>query len=277
MVTGPAQPGTTEIELPASTAWPVILAFGLTLLLGGLVTGPLMSAAGAVLSMAGAAGWFREVFPREHCEVVRVGRGEPVLSTARPEVAQLESAGQVRRAWLPLHIYPVSAGIKGGLAGGAVMALLAMLYGVVSGSGIWFPINLLAAGFFPGATGSDLAHFHTGAFAIAVAIHLLGSLLSGVLYGALLPMLPRHPILLGGLFVPVVWTGLFYSSVGIVNPALSQNIDWSWFAASQFGFGIVAGFVVTRQERIATWQRLPFAVRAGIEGSGLRKNEEEER
>jgi len=234
-----------------------------------------MSAAGAVLSIAGVGGWFREVFPREHCEVVQLRREDAVVSTARPGVSQLQSAKQVRRAWLPLHVYPVSAGIKGGLAGGAVMAVLAMIYGVVSGSGIWFPINLLAAGFFPAATAVDLVHFHTAVFAIAVAIHLLGSLLSGVLYGALLPMLPRHPIVLGGLFVPLLWTGLFYGIIGIVNPALSQNIDWFWFALSQFGFGIVAGVVVTRQERIATWQKLPLAVRAGIEGSGLRKDEEE--
>ena len=275
MGTGAAQPGHSEIEVPASTAWPVILAFGLTLLVGGLATGPLMSAAGAVLAIAAVAGWFREVFPREHCEVVQVIPEEPVFSTARPEVSPLESAKQVRRAWLPLHVYPVSAGIKGGLAGGAVMAVLAMIYGAVSGSGIWFPINLLAAGFFPAKAPGDLVHFHTGVFAIAFAIHLLGSLLSGVLYGAILPMLPRHPILLGGVFVPMVWTGLFYSSVGIVNPVLSHSIDWFWFALSQFCFGIVAGVVVTRQERIATWQKLPLAVRAGIEGSGLRKDEEE--
>jgi hypothetical protein len=37
---------------------------------------------------------------------------------------------------------------------------------------------------------------------------------------------------------------------------------------SQIGFGIVAGIIVSRQERIRTWQYLPFAVRAGIEAPG---------
>jgi len=49
---------------------------------------------------------------------------------------------------------------------------------------------------------------------------------------------------------------------------LNQRIDWLWFVVSQIGFGIVAGIVVSKQERIHTWQYLPFAVRAGIESPG---------
>ncbi len=267
-----ADRGSTRIEVPASTAWPVILAFGLTLLFAGLTTGALVSAVGAVLSLAGVVGWFREVLPRESCEVVHVVPEEGVASTTRREVAQLETARQVRRAWLPVQIYPVSAGIKGGLAGGAVMALLAILYGVISRYGVWYPINLLSAGFFPGAkaeSAADLARFQPAAFVIAFVIHLAGSLLVGVLYGALLPMLPRHPVLLGGLFAPLVWSGLLHSIIGIVNPVLNQHVDWPWFVLSQIGFGVVAGIVVSRQARIDVWQKLPLVLRAGIEASGL--------
>jgi len=267
-----ADRGSTRIEVPASTAWPVILAFGLTLLFAGLTTGVLVSAVGAVLSLAGVVGWFREVLPRESCEVVHVVPEEAVASTTRREVAQLETARQVRRAWLPVQIYPVSAGIKGGLAGGAVMALLAILYGVISRYGVWYPINLLSAGFFPGAkaeSAADLARFQPAAFVIAFVIHLAGCLLVGVLYGALLPMLPRHPVLLGGLFAPLVWSGLLHSIIGIVNPVLNQHVDWPWFVLSQIGFGVVAGIVVSRQARIDVWQKLPLVLRAGIEASGL--------
>jgi len=267
-----ADRGSTRIEVPASTAWPVILAFGATLLFAGLTTGALMSAVGAVLSLAGVVGWFRKVLPRESCEVVDVVPEEGVASTTRREVAQLETARQVRRAWLPVQIYPISAGIKGGLAGGAVMALLAILYGVISRYGVWYPINLLSAGFFPGAkaeSAADLARFQPAAFVIAFVIHLAGSLLVGVLYGALLPMLPRHPVLLGGLFAPLVWSGLLHSIIGIVNPVLNQHVDWPWFVLSQIGFGVVAGIVVSRQARIDVWQKLPLVLRAGIEASGL--------
>jgi hypothetical protein len=264
-----ADRASTRIEVPASTAWPLILAFGLTLLFAGLTTGALVTAVGAVLSLAGVVGWFRDVLPRQSCEVVQVVPEELVAATTRPEVAQVEAAKRVRRAWLPVQIYPVSAGIKGGLAGGAAMALLAILYGVVSRTGVWYPVNLLSAGFFPRETAADLARFQPAAFAVAFAIHLLGSLLVGVLYGALLPMLPRHPILLGGLFAPLVWTGLLHSIIGIVNPVLNQHVDWFWFVLSQIGFGIVAGIVVSRQDRIDTWSKLPLVIRAGIEASGL--------
>jgi hypothetical protein len=53
-----------------------------------------------------------------------------------------------------------------------------------------------------------------------------------------------------------------------VDPVLNQWIDWLWFVISQIGFGIVAGLVVSGQDRVRTWQHLPFAVRAGIEAPG---------
>jgi hypothetical protein len=58
-----------------------------------------------------------------------------------------------------------------------------------------------------------------------------------------------------------------------VNPVLNARIDWVWFVASQVGFGIVAGVVVSRQERIRTWQRLPLAFRAGMEASGMAEDD----
>jgi hypothetical protein len=61
---------------------------------------------------------------------------------------------------------------------------------------------------------------------------------------------------------------LLHSVLEVLNPVLNQRIDWFWFVASQIGFGVVAGSVVSRQQRIRTWQYLPFAVRAGIEAPG---------
>jgi hypothetical protein len=260
------------VEMPASTPWPMVLAFGVTLLFAGLVTSVAISLLGGMLTIAGAVGWFCDVLPREAYESVPILRGTPAVATARRKVAHIETAGEVPRAWLPLEIYPVSAGIKGGLAGSAAMAVLAMLYGLVSGRSIWYPINLLAAGFFPAAVNAStevLAAFHLKAFLIAVTIHLITSLLVGLLYGATLPMLPRRPILLGGIIAPLLWSGLLHSVLGIINPVLNQRIDWLWFVLSQVGFGIVAGIVVARQERVRTWQRLPLAVRAGIEAPGM--------
>jgi hypothetical protein len=262
----------TTLELPAPTAWPIVLAFGVTLLFAGLVTSISISALGAVLSIAGAVGWSRDVLPREAHETVPILQTMPAVATARRKVTRIEIAGESPRAWLPLEIYPVSAGIKGGVAGSIAMALLAMLYGLVSQRSIWYPINLLAAGFFPNAVTAStevLAAFHLHAFLIAVPIHLITSLLVGLLYGVTLPMLPRRPILFAGIVAPLLWSGLLYSVLGIINPVLNARIDWLWFVLSQLGFGVVAGVVVARQERVRTWQQLPLAVRAGIEAPGL--------
>src|SRR6266850_8122394 len=262
----------TNLQLPAPTAWPVVLAFGITLVFAGLVTSASVSVLGAILSLTGALGWFRNVLPHEAHESVPVLEQRPSIETTRREVARLEAPHALKRAQLPLEIYPVSAGIKGGLAGGVVMALLAMGYGVVSGTGVWYPINLLAAGFFPAAvklSTSEIAAFHLSALAIATLIHLITSLLVGLLYGAMLPMLPRRPILLGGLVVPLVWSALFYGIVGVVNPVFKQHVAWPWFVVCQIGFGVVAGLVVSRRERVKTWQGAPLVLRAGVEATGL--------
>src|SRR6516162_6333587 len=135
------------IEMPAPTSWPIVFAFGLMLLFAGLVTSASISVLGALLSLAGVVGWFRDVLPHEKHESVRVSEEIPVVATTRREVVRIGVARGLHRARLPLEIYPVSAGVKGGLAGCVVMAALAMLYGVLSGNGIWYPVNLLAAGF----------------------------------------------------------------------------------------------------------------------------------
>src|SRR5262249_57054094 len=110
------------------------------------------------------------------------------------------------------------------------------------------------------ATAQQLAAFHREAFVLAVVIHATTSIVVGLLYGATLPMLPRRPIVWGGIIGPLVWTGLLHSVLGIVNPVLEAHIDWLWFVLSQMAFGLVAGIVVSQQERVATWQRLPLAM-----------------
>jgi hypothetical protein len=267
------------LELPAPTAWPFVFAFGITLVFAGLVTSESVSVMGGVLVIAGAVGWFRNVLPHEAHESVPVMPEEPAIATTRRDVARLEIANQPNRAWLPIEIYPVSAGIKGGLTGSVVMAGLAMIYGLISGNGIWYPVNLLVAGFFPGAVNAttvQIAEFRVSALLLAIPIHLITSLLVGLLYGVMLPMFPRRPILLGGLFAPIIWSGLLYTTLDIINPVMNQRIDWLWFVLSQVGFGAVAGLVVSGQQRIRTYQGLPFAMRAGIETPGVMREKDPE-
>jgi len=269
-----------EIEVPASTAWPFVLAFGFALLFAGLVTSLSVSILGAVLALAGCVGWFREVFPHEHEEVVPVVPEDIRIITER-RVVELLPIGHKVRAWLPVKTYPVSAGVKGGLAGGAAMAVLACLYGVLKAGSIWYPINLLAAVAYAESLKlgpAQLYSFHADTFAIALVLHVLVSALVGLLYGAMLPMFTHRPILLGGLIAPVLWSGLLYTFLGLLNPLLASHIDWPWFIASQVGFGIVAGLVVMRESPMPTRENLSMAIRMGIEAPGItppRENGEE--
>jgi hypothetical protein len=267
-----AQTRTTgRVELPAPTVWPIVLAFGVMLIAAGMVTNAAISVLGAILALFGHFGWFRDVLPHEKTESVPVGSIlPPRVSTRRPHVDRVEFMHRdLHRARLPLEIYPVSAGVKGGLAGGVAMAVLAVMYGIGSGHGVWYPINLLSAGFFPAVqTTAQIAAFNGTSLILASAIHLLISLLVGLLYGVALPMVPRHPILFGGVIAPVLWSGLLHSVLEIINPVMNQRIHWPWFVISQIAFGIVAGIVVSRQEKISTWQPRPLAVREGVEAQG---------
>jgi hypothetical protein len=267
------------IEVPAPTAWPMIAALGVTLLCAGLVTHVTVSAVGLLLLVGGGVGWFREVLPAEHREIAAAEKAPAVVPAARA-VLRLQ-AGELRhRLRYPAEIYPYSAGIKGGLAGAAVMAGLACLYGLLAYGSLWYPINLLAAATsakLAAATPAELAVFNAEGLALAFVTHAVISVLVGLLYGVLLPMFPWHPLFSGGVVAPLVWTGLIWSSLRVIDPVLAARIDWSWFVASQVGFGLAAGAVVTRTEKIATMQHLPLAMRAGVEATGLPPVRDEER
>jgi hypothetical protein len=271
-----------EIELPASTAWPIVLAFGVTLMFAGLLTSVSVSSLGLVLSVAGCVGWFCELFPHEHEETVPVVFKEHLITTKRRVVERLPIAPDLVRVWLPLKTYPISAGVKGGIAGAIAMAVLACAYGVLKAGSIWYPINLLAATVYAQSLKLDPAQlnsFHSDSFAIALLLHGVGSIFVGILYGAMLPMFPRRPIILGGLIAPALWSGLLYSIMQLLNPLLASHINWFWFIASQIAFGAVAGVVVVRQQSVSTRENLPFVLRAGVEAPGTvpRRESEEKR
>ena len=152
-------------------------------------------------------------------------------------MARVAVAHELQRAWLPLEIYPISAGVKGGLAGSVAMAVVAMLYGLVSQHSIWYPINLLAAGFLPGAmtdTTAKIAAFqserlsdrhsdspdHVAAGRVALRRHAADASAAADSAGRL------HR-------AAILWSGLIHSILGIVNPVLNQRIHWLWFVASQ--------------------------------------------
>lgn len=265
--------------LPEPTAWPIVLAIGLTLFFASLVTNTIFAYLGGVLILFGAVGWFRDVLPHERHEVIPVATEELVFTTTRTEVERLHFPGMKAASTAPghertpiVHTNLIVAGVKGGIAGGIAMIFPALLYGELRYHSIWYTVNLLGgAGVaaLQNASTAEIAQFHWGGLLVASMIQAATCLLVGLLYGALLPIMPRRPIILGGLVAPALWTGLLHSTLGIINPFLDARIDWWWFAASQVTFGLVAGYVVSRQGGLRLLRSQPFAVRMGIETPGV--------
>lgn len=269
----------SPIELPASTAWPIVLAFGITLCFASLVTSVGIGMAGFLLVCCGIAGWVRQVLPQEHHELIAIQERPLRPLAVRTTVAHIQ-VSEAHRAFLPVESYPVTSGLRGGLAGGVVMIFPALLYGYLTQHSIWYAVNLLGGAgvaHWTNATTADIAAFHWNGLITATIIHVATCTLIGLLYGAMLPMSPRRPILLGGIVAPLLWTGLLHSILGFVNPAFNARIAWGWFALSELLFGIVAGVVVTRSGKIRTHQTLPFILRMGIEAKELESAEGDER
>lgn len=261
------------IHLPSPTAMPMVLALGVMLLGAGLVTSWAVSVLGLLLVARAATGWFGEVFPHENHEEIAVTTETVEIKSSRTQVARLPIEEGHRKV-LPVETFTLGAGVKGGIAGGIAMVAPAALYGLIRFHSIWYAANLLAAFAVPDwATRSTafLSEFHLRGLLLAIVIHGGGSVLVGLLYGAILPMFPRKPILTAGFLAPFFWTGMLYATLQAVSPALTQRIDWPWFIASQIAFGLVTGYVVNLHVRVRTHQfrSLPFAIRAGIESQGM--------
>jgi hypothetical protein len=256
------------VQLPTPTIWPMVLALGISLAITGMVTHWVITLLGVCMVLPSAVGWFFQIFPHEQHEPVAVSTEIVTLSSDRIASAH-HTINEHRREILPLESYNAFVGVKGGIAGGIAMTVPATLFGWLQYHSLWYPINLLAAGgFVSWATESDafLAQFHIQGLLAGAGIHIFTSLLVGLLYGAMLPMFPKKPILTSGFVAPLLWTGLLYTSLGILSPILNQRIHWGWFFLSQVAFGLVCGFVVNLQVKVRTEQfrALPFAVRAGL-------------
>lgn len=251
-----------RVEMPAPTSAPVISAAGIALLAAGLVTHWALSLAGGALLLAGLRHWIAALAPGAgEIEVPIAPAARPALPvTHAPIIERLRPGVAGHRMQLPEKVHPYSAGILGGLVGGVVMGGIAAAYGIVSGKGIWYPVNLLAGMLFPAyqvASVEELSRFDATHLVVGLVLHVVGSAAIGLLFGVLLPMFPRRPILWGGLVAPLLWTGALHSLLGVINPLMNEYVDWPWFLASQIGFGIAAGATVTTREKVSSSRGFP--------------------
>ncbi|MDG2333590.1 MAG: hypothetical protein P8Q97_05135 [Myxococcota bacterium] len=259
------------VELPASTSAPLYFALGLSMLLASLVTNVLFAWTGGALAIWGAVAWWREMFPHEQ-KVVEPAQSEaeraPPVKPVPERVRNLVAGQDGHRVRLPLEYHPYSGGLRGGLAGGAAMVVAALLYGLVTDGSPWPLVNGFAALVFPlfGAPPPpDSLSFHPGIAAAAGLLHVSFSLMLGLVYASVLPMLPGHPRLWGGLVAPLAWSGAGFVCLELVDPGSAGRIQWGVFVTLQIIFGMTAGEVISRSRPVQTLQSYPLAARAGLE------------
>jgi hypothetical protein len=270
------------IEVPAPTPWPFVTSFGLALLFAGLVTSLAVSIVGLVVILFGAVGWFRDVLPVPKEELVAIATTPaPIFVRSTRRVAHLQAGAEGHRVYIPITVHPYSAGLLGGALGGVGMAIIACLYGLVAQGSLWYPVNLLAAAALPSlaeAGPAELKAFHMSGFVVAFLTHGIISSLVGLLYAAILPMMPsRFTAFWGSFLAPVLWTALVASTLHLINPTLNARIAWGWFIASQVAFGLITGYVVAHSKEVETAQSWPLAARAGVEAPGIMPEKEAER
>jgi hypothetical protein len=260
-----------SILVPAPTAWPFFAAFGLALILFGLITHVAVSAVGLATLLFAAIGWWRDVLPEQKEELVPVSvteSGDTGVPKSSQVVDHLVTGVGRHRVRIPEEVHPYSAGLYGGLAGAVAMALIATLFGLIAQGSIWYPVNLLAAGVLPSLAGAPLSQlraFSAAGLVAGLIIHVLMSLLVGLLYAISLPMFPRGAKWRSGLITPVLWSGIVAATLSVINPTLNARIEWPWFVGSQIAFGVAAAWVIAQTEKIETMQSWPLIDRAGIE------------
>jgi hypothetical protein len=239
------------VEMPEPTVAPLVLALGMAMFAAGVLMGPAFLIIGGLVLLYGLGMWISNLLPgRGHTHEPLVApehRPQPV-KRAIGGVQELRPGMAGYRVRVPEKLHPISAGIKGGLAGGAVLPIPAFLWAILTGHSIVYPINLLAGMMMPGMGDVDLEQFNFTLFLSGAAIHVITSVILGMLYGVLLPTLPAIPQAMawGALLAPILWTGATFVLMGMANPKLREGVSWPWFILSQFIYGIVMTLIVTQ-------------------------------
>jgi hypothetical protein len=162
-----------------------------------------------------------------------------------------DPAEEVGSSW-PARVYPYELGVVGGVLGGLGMVLVALIYGLVSGRGIWLPINLIGATVvrdLQQASPEQLMQFHAAAAGVGLMIHLALAALVGWLFVMLLPTLPGNTLVWAVVIGPLLWA-LAFVIMPLVNPVMGRNIEPISFALAHIFYGLIMGIWVSRHDQV---------------------------
>ena len=156
---------------------------------------------------------------------------------------------EISELGIPALVYPYSAGVAGGLLGGLAMTIPALVYGVASGHGPWYPVNLVAATLLPEMRTlppTALNAFDPIYLAVGLAIHLTVATGLGLIFAMLLPTLPGRPHLWALVIGPLLWLAATAVVLPTINPLMSNLLDWPSFGLANIVYGLTMGLWVAR-------------------------------
>jgi hypothetical protein len=67
------------------------------------------------------------------------------------------------------------------------------------------------------------------------------------------------------LIAPIIWTGIAWATMRVINPTLEQYISWPWFLGSQVAFGLACAMVISRTAKVRLQVGRSFEDRMGFE------------
>ncbi|HZR54072.1 MAG TPA: OsmC family protein [Streptosporangiaceae bacterium] len=134
----------------------------------------------------------------------------------------------------------IRAGVGGGILGGLVMAIWLTSILWLTGTGFWTLLNLIANTFWRAAPLGP--QFNVLAVVIGLVVHLLMSMLFGVLIAAAAWRLPAPRSLViaaGALFGSVLWAVMQYGIWRAADPAAARVVTPWLFASAHLLFGLI--------------------------------------
>jgi hypothetical protein len=154
---------------------------------------------------------------------------------------------------VPAMVHSVRTGAIGGALGGAAMALVANGYGLISGLGVWLPVNVIAATFLrdlQSASIDQLAQFNLAALIIGLLMHAVLSIGLGILFVLILPTLPGTPIIWALTVGPLLWIIASVLTLPLLNPIMVRVVDVPSFIVAHVIYGLVMGIYVARTAKV---------------------------
>lgn len=151
------------------------------------------------------------------------------------------------------NLYSLKDGLLAGAIAGIAMTITMAIWGAITGNGIWYPVNLIAATVLTDLQTAPLAElqsFMPMAALVGTLIHFIISVALGLVFDLLLPTLPGHPMIWALIIGPLLWVAAEFAILPILNARISSAIAPQTFVVAHIIYSIVMGYMIMRSSQL---------------------------